>query len=66
LEDLLSTAIQTKIKDPPFIEKTIEKMDWQREKTTGSNLHRVHIFSGDETGIVYMPTQLGRTLQLYW
>jgi hypothetical protein len=28
--------------------------------------HRVHIFTRDETGLVYLPTQLGRTLQLYW
>jgi hypothetical protein len=29
-------------------------------------LHRVHIFTRDETGSVYLPTQLERTLQLYW
>jgi hypothetical protein len=28
--------------------------------------HRVHIFTRDETGAVYLPTQLERTLQLYW
>jgi hypothetical protein len=28
--------------------------------------HRVHIFTRDETGLVYLPTQLERTLQLYW
>ncbi len=28
--------------------------------------HRVHIFTRDETGPVYLPTQLERTLQLYW
>ncbi len=28
--------------------------------------HRVHIFTRDETGSVYLPTQLERTLQLYW
>jgi hypothetical protein len=27
--------------------------------------HRVHIFR-DETGLVCLPTQLERTLQLYW
>jgi hypothetical protein len=26
--------------------------------------HRVHIFTRDETGSVYLPTQLERTLQL--
>ncbi len=29
-------------------------------------LHRVHIFTRDETGLVCLPTQLERTLQLYW
>ncbi len=28
--------------------------------------HRVHIFTRDETGSVYLPTQLERTLKLYW
>jgi hypothetical protein len=28
--------------------------------------HRVNIFTRDETGSVYLPTQLERTLQLYW
>jgi hypothetical protein len=28
--------------------------------------HRVHIFTRDETWSVYLPTQLERTLQLYW
>ncbi len=29
--------------------------------------HRVHAYIGrDETGLVYLPTQLERTLQLYW
>jgi hypothetical protein len=28
--------------------------------------HRVHIFTRDETGLVYLPNQLERTLQLYW
>ncbi len=28
--------------------------------------HRVHIFTRYETGSVYLPTQLERTLQLYW
>ncbi len=28
--------------------------------------HRVHIFIRDETGLVSLPTQLERTLQLYW
>jgi hypothetical protein len=28
--------------------------------------HRVHIFTRDETGLVCLPTQLERTLQLYW
>jgi hypothetical protein len=28
--------------------------------------HRVHIFTRDETGLVYLPTQLECTLQLYW
>ncbi|MFN9907488.1 MAG: hypothetical protein ACK56F_15425, partial [bacterium] len=28
--------------------------------------HRVHIVTRDETGSVYLPTQLERTLQLYW
>jgi hypothetical protein len=28
--------------------------------------HRVHIFTRDETGLVYLLTQLERTLQLYW
>jgi hypothetical protein len=28
--------------------------------------HTVHIFTRDETGLVYLPTQLQRTLQLYW
>jgi hypothetical protein len=28
--------------------------------------HRAHIFTRDETGSVYLPTQLERTLQLYW
>jgi hypothetical protein len=27
--------------------------------------HRVHIFTRDETGSEYLPTQLERTLQLY-
>jgi hypothetical protein len=27
---------------------------------------RVHIFTRDETGSEYLPTQLERTLQLYW
>jgi hypothetical protein len=31
-----------------------------------SHLHRVHIFTRDETGLVCLPTQLERTLQLYW
>ncbi len=31
-----------------------------------SYYHRVHIFTRDETGLVYLPTQLERTLQLYW
>jgi hypothetical protein len=26
----------------------------------------VHIFTRDETGVVCLPTQLERTLQLYW
>jgi hypothetical protein len=30
------------------------------------NHHRVHIIGRDETGLVYPPTQLERTLQLYW
>ncbi len=29
-------------------------------------VHRVHIFTRDETGSVHLPTQLERTLQLYW
>jgi hypothetical protein len=29
-------------------------------------VHKVHIFTRDETGLVYLPTQLERTLQLYW
>ncbi len=29
-------------------------------------IHRVHIFTRDETGLVCLPTQLERTLQLYW
>ncbi len=28
--------------------------------------HREHIFTRDETGLVCLPTQLERTLQLYW
>jgi hypothetical protein len=28
--------------------------------------HRGHIFTRDETGLLYLPTQLERTLQLYW
>jgi hypothetical protein len=28
--------------------------------------HRVHIFTRDEAGVVCLPTQLERTLQLYW
>ncbi len=28
--------------------------------------HRVYIFTRDETGLVYLPSQLERTLQLYW
>ncbi len=28
--------------------------------------HRVDIFTKDEIGLVYLPTQLERTLQLYW
>ncbi len=28
--------------------------------------HRVHIFTRDETGLLCLPTQLERTLQLYW
>jgi hypothetical protein len=30
--------------------------------------HKVHIFTRDETGLVYvyLPTHLERTLQLYW
>jgi hypothetical protein len=28
--------------------------------------HRVYIFTRDETGLVYLPTQLERTLQHYW
>jgi hypothetical protein len=43
------------------------------DKRSGSNhrylyglTHRVHIFTRDETGSVYLPTQLERTLQLYW
>ncbi len=37
-------------------------------KTTldGGITHGVHIFTRDETGLVYLPTQLERTLQLYW
>jgi hypothetical protein len=31
-----------------------------------SPTHRVHIFTRDETGFVYLPTQLEHTLQLYW
>ncbi len=31
-----------------------------------SGNHRVHIFTRDETGLVCLPTQLERTLQLYW
>jgi len=31
-----------------------------------ANSHRVHIFTRDETGLVYLPNQLERTLQLYW
>jgi hypothetical protein len=30
------------------------------------DIHRVHIFTSDEIGSVYLPTQLERTLQLYW
>ncbi len=29
-------------------------------------IHRVHIFKRDETGLVYVPSQLERTQQLYW
>jgi hypothetical protein len=29
-------------------------------------IHRVHIFTRDETGLVCLLTQLERTLQLYW
>jgi hypothetical protein len=41
---------------------------WLEENDpTGRDLpHRVHIFTRDETGLVYLPTQLERTLQLYW
>jgi hypothetical protein len=31
-----------------------------------SCVHRVHIFTTDETGLVCLPTQLEHTLQLYW
>ncbi len=31
-----------------------------------SSGHRVHIFTRDETGLVCLPTQLERTLLLYW
>jgi hypothetical protein len=31
-----------------------------------SLVHRVYIFTRDETGLVYLPTQLERTLQLSW
>jgi hypothetical protein len=34
--------------------------------TIHRHLHRVHIFTRDETESVYLPTQLERTLQLYW
>jgi hypothetical protein len=32
----------------------------------GDRDHRVHIFTRDETESVCLPTQLERTLQLYW
>jgi hypothetical protein len=32
----------------------------------GGQSHREHIFTRDETGLVCLPTQLERTLQLYW
>ncbi len=32
----------------------------------GGHNHRAHIFTRDETGFVYLPSQLERTLQLYW
>jgi hypothetical protein len=40
---------------------------WERgrQSVTWGN-HRVHIFTRDETGSVYLPTQLEHTLQLYW
>jgi hypothetical protein len=32
----------------------------------GGSQHRVHIFTRDEIGLVCLPTQLERTLHLYW
>jgi hypothetical protein len=36
------------------------------KKKLSRSPHRVHIFTRDETGSVYLPAQLELTLQLYW
>jgi hypothetical protein len=36
------------------------------QNTADPPIHRVHIYTRGETRLVYLPTQLERTLQLYW
>jgi hypothetical protein len=38
---------------------------WNVHFVRDGRYHRVHIFTRDETGLVCLPTQLERTLQLY-
>jgi hypothetical protein len=46
--------------------KNVKKIDRDVVFFLESRTHRVHIFTRDETGLVCLPTQLERTLQLYW
>jgi hypothetical protein len=62
-------CLNASVSAPP--PKTKEYFKNQEEKETSclllqSQNHRLHIFTRDETGLVCLPTQLERTLQLYW
>ncbi len=50
----------------PIKFETLKPPKVTRTAAVYSSDHREHIFTRDETGSVYLPTQLERTLQLYW
>jgi hypothetical protein len=43
-----------------------EVESWVKFSHPRKNPQSTYIFNRDETGLVYLPTQLERTLQLYW